>query len=91
MFRMSKDQFEYLLERISSRIQKQHTVMRQPISSRTKLEITLKYLATGDSFQTLSQFFRVPTSTISVFLVDVLQAIYVALQGYIKVKINKIF
>jgi hypothetical protein len=50
MFRMSKHQFEYLLERISSRIQKQHTVMRQPISSRSKLEITLKYLATGDSF-----------------------------------------
>lgn len=65
--------------------------MRQPILCRTKLEITLKYLASGNSFQTLFQFFRVPTSTISVFLVDVFQAISVALEGYIKVKINKIF
>lgn len=86
---MTKDQFEYLLKRISSRIQKQHTVMRQPISSRVKLEITLKYLATGDSFQTLSQFFRVSTSTISTFLVDVLQAIRRFRIIYIKVKMNK--
>lgn len=85
MFRVTKTQFIYLLQKIGPSIQKSDTNMRQAIAARTKLEITLKYLATGDSFQTLSELFRVPRCTISYFLVEVLQAIYTALEDFIKV------
>lgn len=84
-FRVAKTQFIYLLQKIGPSIQKSDTNMRQAIAARTKLEITLKYLATGDSFQTLSEIFRVPRCTISYFLVEVLQAIYTALEDFIKV------
>jgi len=42
--RLSKDQFEELLYRISTKIQKQDTVMRATLPARTKLEITRRYL-----------------------------------------------
>nr|CAI5867203.1 unnamed protein product [Callosobruchus analis] len=41
-------------------------------NSRTKLEIALRYLATGDSFKSLMCIFRVPHNTISSFLPKVL-------------------
>lgn len=59
MLRVNRAQFYYLLDKIGSSIQKQNT-MRNAIPARTKLEIALKYLATGDSLGTLSQLFRVP-------------------------------
>jgi len=42
--RLNKDQFEILLYRITTKIQKQDTVMRAALPARTKLEITLRYL-----------------------------------------------
>nr|CAH7747429.1 unnamed protein product [Callosobruchus chinensis]CAH7747430.1 unnamed protein product [Callosobruchus chinensis] len=37
--------------------------MRDAISSKVKLEITLRYLATGDSFKSLEFLYRIPKST----------------------------
>lgn len=85
MFRVNRTQFYYLLDKIGPSIQRQNTTMRNAIPARTKLEIVLKYLATGDSFGTLSQLFRVPRCTISTFLVEVLEAIYSVLEDFIKV------
>lgn len=85
MFRVNRTQFIYLLHKIGSSIQRQNTTMRNAIPARTKLEIVLKYLATGDSLGTLSQLFRVPKCTISTFFVEVLEAIYSALEDFIKV------
>lgn len=42
--RMSKDQFEVLLHRITPKIQKRNTIMRNALPARTKLEITLRFL-----------------------------------------------
>lgn len=50
-----------------------------------KLEVTLRYLATGDSFKSLEYLFRVPESTISMFLPEVLSAISRVLQPFIEV------
>lgn len=50
-----------------------------------KLQITLRYLASGDSFSTLEHMYRVPKSTISKFLVHILKAIYTVLQDYIRI------
>lgn len=90
LLRMSEDHFNYLLERISHRIQKSDTHLREAIPAQTKLEITIRYLATGDSFKSLEFLFKVPKSTISKFLPDVLDNIYTCLQEWIEVshKIN---
>ena len=66
-------------------IQKQDTVMRPAISSRTKLGVTLRYLATGDSFRLLGLMFRVPHNTNPSFSPDDLAAIYDSLSPFIKV------
>jgi hypothetical protein len=49
--------------------------MRECISAHVKLQITLRYLAAGDSFGSLEALYRVPR-TISKFLPEVLNAIY---------------
>lgn len=51
--RMSEEKFDELLLKVQDRIKKQHTVMRQAISPKLKLKVTLIYLAAGDSFSTL--------------------------------------
>lgn len=83
--RMDPDKFNELLENIEPHISKKDTVMRMAIPSRTKLEITLRYLATGDSFKSLQYLYRVPANTISCFLPEILSAIFHCLSSYIKV------
>lgn len=85
MLRMSGDQFDYLLEHVSQNITKWDTNMRQAISANTKLQVTLRYLATGDSFKSLEYLFRVPKNTISKFVPETCEAIIEALRGFIKV------
>jgi len=70
---------------VASGIQKEDTVMRQAIPAKIKLEITLRYLATGDSLASLQYLYRVPKCTISTFLGEVLDAIYNGLKEHIKV------
>lgn len=65
LLRMTEFQFEYLLLRVTNIISKSDTNMRQAISAKTKLEVTLRYLATGDSFKSLEFLFRVPKNTIN--------------------------
>ncbi|XP_023312161.1 uncharacterized protein LOC111692397 [Anoplophora glabripennis] len=86
--RMSEEKLEELLSKVQDVIKKQDTVMRQAISPRLKLQVTLRYLATGDSFATLASVYRVPKNTISNFLGEVCTAIYDTLQDFIKVSIN---
>nr|CAI5843403.1 unnamed protein product [Callosobruchus analis] len=82
---MSEEKFEELLSKVQNSVKKQDTVMRQAISPKLKLQVTLRYLATGDSFQTLAFLYRVPKNTISSFLAEVCPAIYDALKDFIKV------
>jgi hypothetical protein len=48
--RMSMTEFEYLASLISSKVEKSDTCMRQAITVKERLAITLRFLATGDSF-----------------------------------------
>lgn len=61
--------------------------MRQALSPKLKLQVTLRYLSTGDSFSTLASIYRVPKNTISNFLLEVCTAIYDVLNEFIKVSI----
>ena len=48
MFRMDKEKFDYLLKLVSPRMEKQDTLWRQCISARERLQVTLRFLSTGD-------------------------------------------
>jgi len=54
-------------------------------TAHVKLQITLRYLAAGDSFGSLEALYRVPRTMISKFLSEVLNAIYLSLEDFIKV------
>jgi hypothetical protein len=84
--RMSREQFFELLSKVKPYIEKQDTNMRECISAHVKLQITLRYLAAGDSFGSLEALYRVPRTTISKFLPEVLNAIYLSLEDFIKVR-----
>ncbi|XP_046663525.1 uncharacterized protein LOC124356515 [Homalodisca vitripennis] len=82
--RMSELKFEELLKHVAPRIQKLNTRMRMALPAKIKLQITLRYLATGDSFSSLQYLYRVPKCTISKFVPEMCEAIYEALIEYLK-------
>ncbi|KAL4126047.1 hypothetical protein QTP88_010279 [Uroleucon formosanum] len=55
----------YLLSKIKVAIQKEDTNMRLAIPAECKPNVTLRFLATGDSFSSLQYLFRIPKNTIS--------------------------
>uniref|UniRef100_A0A672K966 DDE Tnp4 domain-containing protein n=1 Tax=Sinocyclocheilus grahami TaxID=75366 RepID=A0A672K966_SINGR len=65
-FHMYVEHFNHLLELVAPFITKQSTQLRQPISGRDRLSITLRYLATGESFSSLSFQYYVGRSTVGV-------------------------
>ena len=82
---MSECQFQYLLEKVGPVIQKQDTTFRKALPAATKLEMVLRYLATGDKLSTLSALYRVDKGTLSKFLPETCDAIYSALKPFIQV------
>ncbi|KAJ8349682.1 hypothetical protein SKAU_G00248120 [Synaphobranchus kaupii] len=57
-------------------IQRQNTNFRDCISPGERLMVTLRFLATGESFQSLSYMFRIGCSTIRKFVPDTCRAIH---------------
>nr|CAH7752897.1 unnamed protein product [Callosobruchus chinensis]CAH7760098.1 unnamed protein product [Callosobruchus chinensis] len=56
---MSRNNFETLLEMVRTTIEKSDTRFREAIPAEVRLAITLRFLATGDSFASLMYLFRV--------------------------------
>ena len=54
--------------------------MRQPIPPGERLAVTLRYLATGESFSSLQYQFRISASALSILIPEVCQAIYQVLK-----------
>ena len=73
--RMTPEFFEMLKTRLEPCLARQATNYRAPISVGEKLALTIRYLATGESYTSLSCQFRVSRSTISKFLPDVCRVI----------------
>ena len=63
------------MTRLEPHLDRQATNYRAPISVGEKLSLTIRYLATGESYTSLSCQFRVGRSTISKFLQEVCRAI----------------
>ena len=60
--------------------------MRKPLSPGEKLACTLRFLATGDSYEDLHFHFRISTAAISLFVPEVCDAIYDSLKkDYLRV------
>jgi len=83
--RISRSNFYSILQIIELEIEKQNTRFREPVPAKIRLLITLRYLATGDSFSSLMYLFKVSKPFISTMLPTVLKAIVNSLQNYIKV------
>lgn len=82
---MSRSNFCSILQIVEPEIVKQNTRFREAVPAKIMLLITLRYLATGDSFSSLMYLFKVSKPFISTMLPTVLKAIVNALQDYIKV------
>lgn len=85
--RMSLSDFEYLLTLISPIISKQDTQLRDSIPAKIRLAITLRFLATGDSYKSLHFLFKVSSQIISKIVPEVCAAINEVLKNEVKVKI----
>ena len=73
--RLDKTQFELLLQKVHKHIIKQHTNMRECIELEEMCCLTLRYLASGESFRSLEFQFRIGKRTISNIILDVCMAI----------------
>ena len=73
--RMTPEFFEMIKTRLEQHLARQTTNSRAPINVGEKLALTIRYLATGESYTSLSCQFRVGRSTISRFLPGVCRAI----------------
>ena len=84
--RMTPGCFNELLELVKEDITKKPTNMRDAISPKLKLAVTLRFLSTGESFASLQFQFRTHRSTISQFIPVVCEVIYSSLKlFYLKV------
>ena len=85
--RMTPENFNEILVLIRDDITKKDTPMREPIPPEIKLALTIRFLATGTTFEDLLMCFRVHKSTIGKFVREVCQAIYRRLKSdYFQVK-----
>lgn len=82
---MSSVDFEYLLQMIEPEIKKKDTLWRKAIPAKVRLAVTLRFLATGDSFRSLHFLFKISSQVISLIVPEVCEALCKALKKYVKV------
>lgn len=88
--RMSEQSYSELLNLVDNTLRKQDTYMRKSISSDEKLSATLRFLATGESYQSLEYQTRLSKSFLCTEIPRVCEVIYHALkEKYLKVCMNK--
>ncbi|KAK4324874.1 hypothetical protein Pmani_004524 [Petrolisthes manimaculis] len=74
--RLDRQQYLDLLCLVTPLIEKQDTNMRQAVTAEERLTLTLRYLATGESYRSLSCQFRISHNLISRIIPTVCKAIY---------------
>jgi hypothetical protein len=82
--RMIASDFQLLLQLIRTSIKKQDTNMREAIPISTHLAVTVRFLATGDSYHTLMYIFCISVPAISTIIPEVCQAVIKSLKGYVE-------
>ena len=74
--RMPHAKFLALVEVVGPLLTKQETHMRTSIAPNERLALAIRYLATGETFQSLSFQFRIGKGTVSQIVMEVCDAIY---------------
>lgn len=89
-FRMNLETYETLLNIVGPYIRKQKYI-RDPIPPNSRLQICLRYLATGDSMKSLCYTFRIGFSTMSRIVFETCEAIWTALRDEVFPQFNNDF
>ncbi|EZA59386.1 hypothetical protein X777_00508 [Ooceraea biroi] len=84
-FRVTPETFKKLLQIVLPHIEKQF-VIREPISGRTRLQICLRYISSGDSMISVSYAFRVAPNTVSKIISETCDVIWDTLKDMVFVK-----
>jgi len=84
-FRMSPETFNELLAIVGPRITKQNFI-REAINPVIRLQLTLRYLASGDSMVSMQYLFRVGKNTVSNIIADTCNAIWDSLKDIVFIK-----
>ncbi|XP_068236897.1 uncharacterized protein [Palaemon carinicauda] len=64
-----------MVDKLTPHLQKQSTYFREPLHVGLKLAVTLRFLATGNSYQSQQYSFRAEASTICKFIPEVCKAV----------------
>ncbi|XP_033104337.1 uncharacterized protein LOC117106923 [Anneissia japonica] len=84
--RMDYMLFDHLLELVGPTISKKDTNLREAIPAHHRLSVTLRFLATGESYTSLAYQHRVSEQSLSRLIPEVCEAIYNSLKDeYMKV------
>ncbi|KAL2092781.1 hypothetical protein ACEWY4_012579 [Coilia grayii] len=77
---MTAEEFELLLLKVAPIITRRNTKMRQAVSAQERLAVTLRFLATGESFASFHFQYRLGESTISQIVTDTCEALHQTLK-----------
>lgn len=88
--RMDAPSFDELLGLVEPLIRKEDTVMRPSISPSERLSITLRYLASGNSFEDLKFLTARSPQAIGKLVIDTCEAIILCLKRQQTIKVSKV-
>lgn len=83
--RMNDECFDEILTLVNPFIKKQNTSMREAIPASQRLSITLRYLATGNTFEDLKFISAISPQSIGKIVIETCEALIYCLRNYIKV------
>lgn len=87
--RMDASDFGVLLEKVRPYIQKQDTILRESIPAEERLVATLRFLATGRSYECLKFSAAISPQALGKIIPETCRALYQVLQvEYMKVRIS---
>jgi len=81
-FRMHEELFDRLVEMVTPYIQRQDTHFRKAITPKERLSLTLRFLATGESYNSLEYSTRFPACTISRIIPETCRVLYEVLRKH---------
>jgi len=83
--RMNPTDFEFLFNRVAPEISKNDTSFREAIPATERFMLTLRFLASGDSYTSLMYTFKISKQLISRIVPEVCSAILRNLKEYVQV------